>query len=194
MVISILFIFLVASLILTVYRTLRRRLGRTFDELLPYLRPVNLEELRELLNIAQEGYLRLNLSATEFRRSQLNRLHLSRELLSRMSHNASFLQVWASVELARSWKTLNRGAKHASRELSGHCGAFRVAVLIVQLRLTLWSLRITLLPFIPIPCLAGARSICGTDLLYTYERIKAAADKLGCSCGGHYQRKLEQIL
>jgi hypothetical protein len=176
------------------FKTNFRRSTRTFDEMLPYLRDASLGDVQDLVNPADEGYLRLNLSACDFRKAQHNRIHLLRELLKRMSHNAVFLQEWASGELAKSWKTMNPGARHASRELIQYCIAFRIATLLVQSRLALWSLKITMLRFTSIPLLAEARNSFGTDIPYTYERIKMTAEKLGRACGGRYQEQLSEVL
>jgi hypothetical protein len=187
---------LVALLVIgTLCKRMFRRSARTFDEMFPYLlRDADLEVVQDLVNPADEGYLRLNLSAHDFRKAQHNRVHLLRELLKRMSHNARFLQEWASGELGKSWKTTNRGARHASRELIQYCIVFRAATLLVQAKLALWSVRITVLRFTPIPFLAEARNAFGTDIPYTYERVKMTAEKLACACGGRYQEQLSEIL
>jgi len=186
--------FVALVVVVTWFARVFRRSARTFDEMYPYLRNAKIEEVQDLVNPADEGYLRLNLSANDFRKTQHNRVHLLRELLKRMSHNASYLQEWASGELRKSWKTTNQNSRHASRELIQYCIEFRMATLLVQGRLLLWSLRITLLRFAPIPLLAEARNAFGTDIPYTYERIRMTADKLGGACGGGYQEKLSEVL
>src|SRR5581483_3104881 len=153
----------------------------------PYLRGANLDDVHDLVDPADEGYLRLNLSPLAFRKAQQNRVHLLSELLKRMSHNASFLQEWASGELAKSWKTLDRNARHASRELIQYCVLFRFAALVVQIRLLIWSARLRILPFMPVPLLAEARNALGTDVAYTYERIRETAGKLCRLCGVQYE-------
>jgi hypothetical protein len=190
----ILWIVIALLVLFTLFTTTFRRPARTFDEMFPYLRDSNLEDVRDLVNPADEGYLRLNLSAQDFRKAQHNRIHLLRELLKRMSHNARFLQEWASGELGKSWNTANRSARHASRELIQYCIVFRVVTLLVQAKLALWSLRITILRFTPLPFLADARNMFGTDVPYTYERVKMTAEKLARACGGRYQEQLSEVL
>jgi hypothetical protein len=171
-----------------------RRSARTFDEMFPYLRDANWEGVQDLVDPADEGYLRLNLSPCDFRKAQQNRIHLLRELLKRMSHNARFLQEWATGELGKSWKTRNASARHASRELIQYCIVFRITTLLVQAKLALWSARIAILRFVPIPLLAEARNMLGTDIPYTYERVKMSAEKLARACGGRYQELLSEVL
>jgi hypothetical protein len=194
LIVDVLGVFIALFVITLLCTKMFARSPRTFDEMFPYLIEGNLEGVQDLINPADEGYLRLNLTSADFRKAQHNRVHLLRELLKRMSHNACFLQDWASGELTRSWKTMNRGARNASRELIQYCIAFRVATLLVQGRLALWSVSITVLRFVPIPLLAEARNAFGTDIPYTYERIKMSAEKLGRACGGRYQEQLSEVL
>ncbi|MGC2696760.1 MAG: hypothetical protein WA738_13325 [Candidatus Angelobacter sp.] len=174
------------------YQWVYRFPDRTERQVIPYLREVNLEELIDLLSLAQEGYLRLNLSEDEFRREQRHRIDLTLEYYGRMSHNALLLQEWANNELRKSWRTFNREAASASRELNNACIEFRVHALITRMKLHAWLFRIKALPFVSIPFLAEARRIDSFDLVYTYERIKHAAEKLSRSCGSSYQDKLAQ--
>ena len=71
---------------------------RTLDDVTPYLRPAELEEIQDLLDPAQEVNFRLRLSPDEFRRWQRKRIHLMREYLLRMSHNALVLIEWGNLE------------------------------------------------------------------------------------------------
>lgn len=185
---------LLLTFLIAIYRRVHTNPNRTFDELIQYIRSVRIESLRELVDLAHEGYLRLNLSPASFRELQHNRVHLLREFLKRMSHNARFLQDWATTECERSSKTLNREARSSSKELIALCMAFRLAASIAQFKLLAWSLKIKLLPFAPIPCLAEARRSHDTDWLYTYERIREAANALSLACGPRYTQKLAQVL
>src|SRR5258708_34780463 len=101
----------------SLYRWIYSFSERTEKEIIPHLREVDLEELKDLLNLADEGYLRLNLSAAAFRSEQRRRIDLTLEYYGRMAHNSLLLQEWASSELRKSWKTLNREATRTSKEL-----------------------------------------------------------------------------
>jgi hypothetical protein len=178
----------------SLYRWIYRFPDRTVRQLISHLRPVNVEELQDLLNLADEGYLRLNLSPEAFRKEQRHRIGLTLEYYGRMAHNALLLQEWATSEVRRSLKTRNREAASASRELNNICIEFRVHALITRLRLHGWLFRTKALPFVSIPFLAGARRIDSFDLVYSYERIKAVAEKLGRACGSSYREQLAQGL
>jgi hypothetical protein len=177
-----------------VYKNVTSGRSCTLDELIQYLRDVRLESLRELVDLAGEGYLRLNLSPEAFRKLQHNRVHLLKEFLSRMSHNARFLQDWATNECTRSSKTFNEQARASSRELIAFCITFRLAAVLAHSKLLLWSLRIRLLPFAQIPCLAEACHVQGTDWVYTYERIRETASALGRACGTRSAQRLAQVI
>jgi hypothetical protein len=74
---------------------------RTQDDVAPFLRPAEFEELEALLDPAQEVNFKLHLSRREFRDWQRKRIHLMREYLLRMSHNALVLIEWGNMECAR---------------------------------------------------------------------------------------------
>jgi hypothetical protein len=176
----------------SLYHWIYRFPDRTEKQIISYLREVKLEELKDLLNLADEGYLRLNLSPEAFRKEQRHRIGLTLEYYGRMAHNAQLLQEWAANELRKSWKTRNREVIGTSRELNNVCIEFRTHALMTRIRLHLWLFRTKALPFISIPFLAEARRIDSFDLIYSYERIKQAAEKLSRTCGSSYQGQLAQ--
>src|SRR5260370_24031225 len=98
---------------------------RTEKDVIPYLRKVEFDKLKDLLNVADEGYLRLNLSPRKFRKEQQRRIRLTLEHLGRGRHNARPVQEWGGNELRKSWKTGNGEVKAASEDLIGICVAFR---------------------------------------------------------------------
>jgi hypothetical protein len=165
---------------------------RTEREIIAYLREVELENLKNMLNLADEGYLRLNLSPTEFRKEQRHRIAVTLEYYGRMSHNSLLVQQWANAELRKSALTRNREVTRTSTELHNACIEFRVHALMTRVRLNVWLFRIKALPFISIPFLAEARRIESFDLVYSYERIKQAAEKLSRACGSSHHGLLAQ--
>jgi hypothetical protein len=176
----------------SLYRWIYSFPNRTEKDIIPHLREVDLEQLKDLLNLADEGYLRLNLSPETFRQEQRRRIDLTLEYYSRMSHNASLIRDWASTELRKSRKTRNREITRVSTELNNICVEFRICTFFTRMRLHAWLFRIKALPFVTIPFLAEARRIDSFDLIYSYERIKLAAEKLSRACGSSYQSLLAQ--
>ena len=176
----------------SLYRWIYRFPERTEKEIIPYLREVNLEQIKDLLNLADEGYLRLNLSPDAFRQEQRRRIDLTLEYYGRMAHNAFLVREWASTELRRSRKTRNGEVTSVSTALNNACVEFRICTFITRIRLHAWLFRIKALPFISIPFLAEARRIDSFDLIYSYERIKQEAERLSRACGSSYQDELAQ--
>jgi hypothetical protein len=166
--------------------------SRTESQIIPYLRGVDLENLKDLLNLAQEGYLRLNLSAAEFRIEQRRRIDLTLEYYGRMAHNTLLLGEWANTEFRKSWRTGNRDVTALSKAVLDTCIEFRLHAHFSRLQLHAWLFRIRALPFIPLPLLAEARRIGSFDLVYSYEQIKHAAEKLGIACGSAYGEQLSE--
>jgi len=182
-----LFLVAVAGLFIleSLYRWIYRFPDRTEKQIIAYLRGVDLEQLKELLNLADEGYLRLNLSPVAFRQEQRRRIDLTLEYYGRMAHNSRLVQQWSNTEMRKSAMTRNREAARASSELNDFCIEFRMHAWMTRTRLHAWLFRIKALPFIAVPFLAQARRSDSFDLVYSYERIKQEAEKLSRACGSH---------
>src|SRR4029077_1005522 len=176
----------------SLYRWIYRFPERTEKEIIPYLREVDLEQLKDLLNLADEGYLRLNLSPHAFRQEQRRRIDLTLEYYGRMADNALLVREWANTELRNSRKTRNREVTSVSAALNNACVEFRICTLITRMRLHAWLFRIKALPFVSIPFLAEARRIDSFDLVYSYERTNKEAGKLSRAFGSSYHDELAQ--
>jgi hypothetical protein len=189
-----LFLVAVAGLLIfeSLYQWIYRFPDRTERQIISYLRGVDLDSLKDLLNLADEGYLRLNLPPAEFRKEQRHRIYLALEYYGRMAHNSRLVQLWSNTEMRKSAMTRNREVARASRELIDFCIEFRVHTLMTRIRLHAWLFRTKALPFISIPFLAEARRIESFDLIYSYERIKQDAEKLSRACGSSYHGQLAQ--
>jgi len=184
-----LFLVAVAGLFIleSLYHWIYRFPERSERQIISYLRAVDLEQLKDLLNLADEGYLRLNLSAAEFRKEQRHRIAVALEYYGRMTHNSRLIQQWANTEMSKSAMTRNREVARAARELNDFCVEFRMHAWVTRTRLHAWLFRIKALPFIAVPFLAEARRSDSFDLVYSYERIKQGAEKLSHACGSHGQ-------
>src|SRR5690348_3395554 len=90
-------IFLIIA-VYTVIKFLERFPERTIEDVIPYLRATGLEELQALLDPAVETNFRLVLPRREFSQLQRKRIHLLRECLLRISHNARVLIEWGNLE------------------------------------------------------------------------------------------------
>jgi hypothetical protein len=192
MIFDLITIFLVGMVLLFAGYTVLQFLGkfprRTIEDVTPYLRPAEFEELESLLDPAHEVNFRLRLSPSEFRGWQRKRIHLLREYLLRMSHNALVLIEWGNMEfMAEKNCVLTPEEKQAlAQELVQAATEFRLYSLLALMKLKLWILfRMDMSASLP-----GLRNLFGIDALATYKRLKTAAGLLGQAHGDEYHQQL----
>ncbi|HXB22683.1 MAG TPA: hypothetical protein VNV88_14950 [Candidatus Solibacter sp.] len=190
-------IFLVGVILLMAVYTFLQFLGkfpaRTIDDVKPYLRPIELEELEALLNPANETNFQLRLSPAEFRQLQRKRIHLMREYLLRMSHNALVLIEWGNMEWMGPGQRadLDKDRRMLAQELVQAATEFRLYSLLALLKLKLWILlRLDAWPILPSPRVSGLRKLAGIDAVRAYLRLKDAVSYLSELHGTQYQEEL----
>ena len=179
-------ILLVGVLLLFAVYTAVQSLGkfpeRTFNDVTPFLRPADPQELESLLNPSQEVNFRLRMPDQEFADWQRKRLHRMREYLLRMSHNALVLIEWGNMEA-----TKNEGGEAArcserrqmAQELVQAATEFRLYSMLALAKITAWLILPSPLKFLlPSPSLPALRNVFGIDALGSYERLKSAAGGL----------------
>jgi hypothetical protein len=168
--------------------------NRTSNEVIPYLRVENSEDLAGLLDSALERYLSLNLNHRQFRTEQLSRIRLCQECIGRRAHNARIWQEWADTELLRTRATGDEDVARAASELIRCCVEYRIAASAIQLQLYYWQLKLIVLPFAAVPRVSRVRKCDSFDLLTSYEAIKGAAVMLAEACGGNLSERLASVL
>ncbi len=183
-------IILVGLVLLFAVYTAMQLLGkfprRTLDDVTPYLRPAELEEIQELLDPAQEVNFRLRLSPEEFRRWQRKRIHLMREYLLRMSHNALVLIEWGNLECFEggSGSRVSPERQAMAQELVQAATEFRLYSILALLKLKIWIVfRLDRWPLVSAPSLPALRQVFGIDALSSYNRVKQAAGGLSTAYG-----------
>jgi len=70
----------------------RRHAHPDLDEIVPFLRPVDLEAFSRLLNPQEDRYMRETRGKAEYKKFQRKQIRIATEYLRRMSHNAGLLQ------------------------------------------------------------------------------------------------------
>lgn len=161
---------------------------RTIDDVTPYLRPAEFEELESLLNPAHEVNFRLHLSPEEFRSWQRKRIHLMREYLLRMSHNSLVLIEWGNMEFSGEATRLPKSEPtiQLAQELVQAATEFRLYSLLALAKLKLWIIfRLDASASLP-----RLRNVFGIDSLGAYYRLKSAAGALGLTHGDEYHQAL----
>lgn len=180
-----------AMLLFAVYTALQflgRFPRRTIDDVTPYLRPAEFEELESLLDPAHEANFRVRLSPQEFRSWQRKRIHLMREYLLRMSHNSLVLIEWGNMELTAEAgsRSMSAESQALAEELVKAATEFRLYSFLALAKLKLWIVfRVDMSASLP-----GLRNLFGIDSLGSYHRLKAAAGALGLTHGTEFHQAL----
>lgn len=179
------------------YQFLGKFPKRTIDDVTPFLRPAEPEELESLLDPGQETAFRLRMSPREFAAWQRKRIHLMREYLLRMSHNALVLIEWGNLEAGDGdCEQLRCSQKQLlARELVQAATEFRLYSMLALAKLTLWlTLPSPIKYLLPSPSLPSLRNVFGINALGSYQRLKTAAAGLSFTCDSNFHHELLQRL
>jgi hypothetical protein len=201
MMFDIITIFLIGTLLLVAVYTAIQFRGkfpkRTIEDVAPFLRPAEHDELEQLLDPAQETNFRLRMSAQEFADWQRRRIHLLREYLLRMSHNALVLIEWGNMETDQTGNDAEaaRQRQLMAQELVQAATEFRLYSFLALVKLKLWL--VLPAPFsllLPSPSLPSMRHLFGIDALGSYQRLRTAAGSLSLAHGLHFRDALLERL
>jgi hypothetical protein len=201
MMFDIIIIFLVGILLLFAIYTAIQFRGkhpkRTIEDVTPFLRPAEHDELESLLDPAQETNFRIRMSPQEFADWQRRRIHLLREYLLRMSHNALVLIEWGNMETAETGNNAETAVQRQllAKELVQAATEFRLYSMLALAKLKVWL--VLPAPFnllLPSPSLPSMRHVFGIDALGSYQRLKTAAGGLSLAHGLHFHDELLERL
>jgi hypothetical protein len=170
---------------------------RTIADVTPFLRPAEHDELESLLDPAQETYFRMRMSPHEFADWQRRRIHLMREYLLRMAHNALVLIEWGNMEALEEGNDAEgfRQKQLLAQELVQAATEFRLYSVLALAKLKLWLVLPS--PFgllFASPSLPSMRHIFGIDALGSYRRLKGAASGLSLAYSHHFHDELLERL
>lgn len=194
-------IFLVGTLLLVAIYTAIQFRGkhpkRTIEDVTPFLRPAEHDELESLLDPAQETNFRMRMSPQEFAEWQRRRIHLLREYLLRMSHNALVLIEWGNMEALAEGNDAEivRQRQVLAQELVTAATEFRLYSVLALAKLKLWLVLPS--PFsllFPSPSLPSMRHVFGIDALGSYQRLRTAAGGLSLAHSHHFHDELLERL
>jgi hypothetical protein len=201
MMFDIITIFLVGILLLFAIYTAIEFRGkhpkRTIEDVTPFLRPAEHDELASLLDPAQETNFRMRMSPREFAEWQRRQIHLLREYLLRMSHNALVLIEWGNMETAETGNDAEafRQRQFMAKELVQAATEFRLYSVLALAKLKLWLVLPS--PFsllLPSPSLPSMRHIFGIDALGSYRRLRTAAGGLSLAHSRHFHDEMLERL
>lgn len=149
--------------------------NRTVDDVIGYLRPVDLDAARELIDPMMESSLRCEMSPSEFRALQHKRIYLYCEVLKRMSHNAGILVDWANRET----ESENPQVVMLAKEVQKEAIQVRAYALAASVKLRFWlAIRLHSWQILPAPNLVDTSESVGIAGLDSYDRLKTAASAL----------------
>jgi hypothetical protein len=179
----------------TAFQFLGKFPKRTMDDVTPFLRPAEPQELEALLDPGQETTFRLRMAPQEFAGWQRKRIHLMREYLLRMSHNALVLIEWGNMEALKEEEeresTPCRERLLLAQELVQAATEFRLYSMLALAKLTLWLFLPSPFKFLfPSPSLPSLRNVFGIDALGSYHRFKAAASGLSMAYDSNFHNEL----
>jgi len=201
MMFDIITIFLVGILLLFAIYTAIQFRGkfprRTIEDVTPFLRPAEQDELESLLDPAQEANFRMRMAPQEFAEWQCRRIHLMREHLLRMSHNALVLIEWGNMEALEEGNDAERSRQKQllAQELVQAATEFRVYSVLALAKLRLWLVLPS--PFSVLflsPSLPSMRHVFGIDALGSYQRLRTAASGLSLAHSHHFHDELLERL
>ena len=177
--------------IYTAVQVLGRYPSRTMDDVTPFLRAAEPQELELLLDPAHEMSFRLRMPHKEFAEWQRKRIHLMREYLLRMSHNALVLIEWGNMEVIHSEHTPDSERHLLAQQLVQAATEFRLYSFLALAKLKLWLILPPLFKFLlPAPSLPALRKLFGIDALGSYRRLKGAASDLGLAYDIRFHQEL----
>lgn len=177
--------------IYTAIQVLGRYPSRTMDDVTPFLRASEPQELESLLDPAHEMSFRLRMPPKEFAEWQRKRIHLMREYLLRMSHNALILIEWGNMEAIHSEHTPDSERHLLAQQLVQAATEFRLYSFLALAKLKLWLILPPPFKFLlPAPSLPALRKLFGIDALGSYKRLKSAASDLGLAYDIRFHQEL----
>ncbi len=197
MIFTLITVFLVGVILLMGIYTVLQFLGkfpaRTIDDVRPYLRAIELQEFEELLDPANEANFKFRLSPADFRQLQRKNIHLMREFLLRMSHNALVLIEWGNVEWVGPAQRADsdKDRRRIAQELVQAATELRLYSVLALLKLKIWILfRLDAWPVIASPRVSAMRKLAGIDVVKAYVRLRAAVSYLSEIHGHQYHEDL----
>lgn len=124
---------------------------RTIRDVYPFFRYVDAELLNGTFHPDPEAEFRASHNAVEFRKWQQKRIHLALHLCRDISANCSLLIGWAIFERTVHWSDIPDELKEGLRTFQITAQHARTASFAIRFRLRFRLIRITMLPFLPIP-------------------------------------------
>jgi hypothetical protein len=175
------------------FLNLRRRNQPEVDlgDVIPFLLPVNVDALSQLIDPLQEAYSRHACTREEFQKLRRKRARLTVEYLRRMSHNAALLQR-VGYSQVHSSNSLVSGQAQELIDAGVHVRLYTFVGLTI---LFLWRLLgLYAVPFVSLPKVSDVRELMSRSLIPAYEALRSKAESLTTLRDSYFREGLVQSL
>ncbi len=166
----------------------------TANDVLPFLRKIDMEAVYGTFHPEAEEQLRKSLPAKEFEKLQWKRFHLALHYCKDLAHNARLFHGWVRYERKQSWDEMASVVQTTVQELRIACVQCRLSAFVIRTRLRWWLVRAALLPFLPLPSFESLLRLGSADMISFYEKARQQAELFSLAYGDDYHEKLVQAL
>jgi len=124
---------------------------RTIRDVYPFFRYIESEILIGTFHPDPEAEYKATHDLAEFKKWQIRRIHLALHLCRNIGANCRLLITWAAFERNVNWESLPELLQKELRGFQVAAQHARTAALVLRFRLRWRLVRMTLLPFLPVP-------------------------------------------
>ncbi len=166
---------------------------RTVTDVYPYFHRVEGKALVDSFHSEPEEDYKAVHTLAEFKKWQSKRIHLALHLCRDISANCALLVAWAVFERNSDWSALPDILREGLRGFQVSAMHSRTAAFAIRFRLRSWLLRMTLLPFLPVPSFRTLSSHSNT-LIDFYRSAEILADALSRGYGEEIHLNMLAVL
>ncbi len=183
-----------AYLVRLVYRSLFGFSRRSPNDVLPFLRKIDMEALYGTFHPEAEEHFRVRQSPQEFKRMQRKRFYLAIHYCNDLAHNSRVFLDWARYEYGENWAAMGPELQKAIQELRIACTQCRLSTFFIRMRLHWWLLRMAIFPFAEAPSFDSLHRRGSADMIAFYDTARALAEAFSQAYGPVYHQKLTAAL
>jgi hypothetical protein len=159
----------------------------------PFFRRVDGEILAGAFHPDPDADFKATQNLVEFKKWQSKRIHLALHLCREITANCDLLIGWAAFERHVNWETLPELLQRGLRAFQVAAQHARTAAFAVRFRLRLRLLRMTMLPFLPVPSFSTLVEH-SNMLIELYGAAETLAEALSQGYGEEIHQNMLQVL
>lgn len=166
---------------------------RTISDVYPFFRRVEGEIVLGAFQPGPEDEFKAAHTKAEFKKWQSKRIHLALHLCRDISANCRLLIGWAAFERHVNWESLPEVFQKGLRGFQVGAEHARIAAFAIRFRLRFRLIRMTMLPFLPVPSFKTLADHSNT-LIDLYGAAEALAEALSFGYGEEIHQKMVVVL